>query len=438
MQPDFPPTNRPIPKTAHATRELLKYVPQLSIEERNRRWDRARKKMVQGKIDALLLLGTDISAASGMGNLRYLLQVGTVFGADALFPLEGEPVIWSNVAHMNRPTTLYHSTQEWVHDFRCKGGPPALADEITARGLDRARIGLVGFASNLQTQTTFQHYDIVGLEKLLPNVRFVDATALVTEMRFTKSEEEIGMMREAGKIARKAVDAMLESCRPGEPDAAVYAEMLRTQIANGAEPIVFNLFGAGPVEHPEDELWHLLHGFEHPVIPSMRPLQDGDIVISEFHTQYGGYRVHTEYTVYLGKKVPDDLQRLWDVAVECLHASEKALVPGRTFGEALEMIRAPAKKAKLDWVELGFNSKGTASPEFPSIVYEPGYGNNPGNGDGMMDLVLEENMTLGNNVDLHDTRWKYDVGVMLGDFMVVKEGGAEKLVNTPLEIGHVG
>lgn len=438
MQPDYPATNRPIPANARATRALLDYIPQLSLKERDWRWDRIRKKMIHAKIDALLLLGNDISAGSGMGNLRYLLQVGTGFGADALFPLEGDPVVWSSVAHMLRPTTLYHSTQEWVSDFRHKGGPPALADEITARGLDRSRIGLVGFSSFLQTQPTFLHHDILGIEKALPNVQFVDATPMLSEIRFTKSEEEIGMMREAGKIARKTVDAMLASCRPGEPDAAVYAEMFRTQVANGAEPILFNLFGAGPVEHPEDELWHLLHGFEHPVIPSMRPLQDGDLVISEFHTQYGGYRVHTEYTVYLGKKVPDDLLRLWDVAVECLHASQEALVPGRTFGEALEMIRAPAKKAKLDWVELGFNSKGTASPEFPSIVYEPGYGNNPGNGDRMMDLVLEERMTLGNNVDLHDTRWKVDVGVMLGDFMVVREGGAEKLVDTPLEIGHVG
>lgn len=437
MQPDFPPTNKPIPPNAKATRELLNYMPQMPIEERNRRWDRLRKKMIHAKLDAVLLLGNDISAGSGMGNLRYLLQVGTGFGADALFPLDGDPVVWTNVAHMNRPTTLYLSTQEWVEDFRAKGGPPALADEITHRGLDRSRIGLVGFSSFLQTQPTFLHHDILGIEKLLPNVQFVDATPMLSEMRFTKSEAEIDMMRQAGRIARKTVDAMLASCRPGDPDAAVYGEMFRTQVANGAEPILFNLFGAGPVEHPEDELWHLLHGFEHPVIPSMRPLQDGDLVISEFHTQYGGYRVHTEYTVYMGTKVPDQLLKLWDVAVECLHASQEALVPGRTFGEALEMIRAPAKKAKLDWVELGFNSKGTASPEFPSIVYESGYGNNPGNGDRMMDLVLEERMTLGNNVDLHDTRWKVDVGVMLGDFMVVRPGGAEKLVDTPLEIGHV-
>lgn len=436
MQPDFPPTKRPLPEVFHATRELLQHIPQISLTERNRRWDKLRKKMLHAKLDALILMGNDISTGNGMGNLRYLLQVGTAFGADALFPLIGEPVVWSNVAHMNRPVSLLKSTQEWVQDFRSKSGAPGIADEVTRRGLSKSRIGLVGFSSFLQTQTTFLHHDILGLEKVLPDVEFVDATSLLSEMRFTKSEEEIDMMRKAGKVARKAVDAMLESCQPGTPDAKVFADMLHTQIANGAEPIVFNLFAAGPVDHPEDELWHLLHGFEHPAVPTMRPLQDGDLVISEFHTQYGGYRVHTEYTVYLGKTVPDGLKRLWDVAVECLHASQEALVPGRTFGEAVEMIRAPAKKANVDWVELGFNSKGTASPEF-SVVYESGYGNNPGNGDGLRKLELEEGMTLGNNIDLHDSEWKVDVGVMLGDFMVVRPGGAEKLVDTPLEIGHV-
>jgi len=90
-------------------------------------------------------------------------------------------------------------------------------------------------------------------------------------MRIVKSEEEIEMLRRAGRIARKVVDAMIETARPGIPEAAVYAEMIRTQIANGGEPNIFNLFGSGPVEHPKDELWHMLHGSEQPIAPTMRP-----------------------------------------------------------------------------------------------------------------------------------------------------------------------
>jgi hypothetical protein len=52
--------------------------------------------------------------------------------------------------------------------------------------------------------------------------------------------------------------------------------------------------------------------------------------------------------------------------------------------------------------------------------------------------VLEEGMCFGNNLDLHDSNWKPDVGCMLSDFMVVRPGQAECLIGTPLEIGLAG
>lgn len=437
LLPAYLPTAKPIPAGATAA-PLFDYVPQLSLQERNRRWDRTRKKMLMSGFDALVFLGNDIYWGMGMANLRYMLQVDSQIGADALFPLVGEPVVWNAVAHMNRPTNMYLSVQKWVSDFRARGGMPAVVDELRVRGLDHSRIGLVGFSSTIQTTPTLLHSDVLALRKLLPAAEFVDASALLQEMRMVKSEEEIGMLRKAGGIARMVVDAMVNTARPGVTDAAVYAEMVRTQIANGAEPNIFNLFAAGPVEHPSNELWHLLHGCEQPLTPSMRPLQNGDILVSEWHTKYGGYRCHTEYTVYLGKVAPKELLHIWDVSVECLHASKEALTAGRTIGEAVEMIRKPARKAGLDWVELGFHAMGTASPEFPTVIYERGYGSNSLNSHGITEMVLEEGMCFGNNIDLHNSRWKPDVGCMLSDFMVVRPKQAECLIGTPLELAQVG
>ena len=129
---------------------------------------------------------------------------------------------------------------------------------------------------------------------------------------------------------------------------------------------------------------------------------------------------------------------IWNVSVECLHASKDALVAGKTIREALQIIRRPAAKAGLDWVELGFHAMGTASPEFPTVVYAEGYGSNTLNGHRIMDLVLEEGMTFGNNIDLHDSRWKPDVGTMLSDFMVVRPNKAECLIGTPTELPQIG
>lgn len=417
---------------------LFEYMPQMSLAERDRRWDRVRKKMLMAGIDALVFLGNDIYWGMGMANMRYMFQVDSQIGADAVFGLTGEPTVWNAVAHMNLPTNMYLSIQEWVRDLRVRGGMVVVAGELTDRGLARSKIGLVGFSSTIQTTTTLLHGDVLQLESLLPEAQFVDASALLQEMRAVKSEEEIEMLRKAGRIARKVVDAMISSARPGVADAVVYAEMVKTQIANGAEPNIFNLFSAGPVEHPADELWHLLHGCEQPLTPSMRPLQQGDIIMAEWHTKYGGYRCHTEYTVYLGKKAPKELQHIWDVSVECLEASKDALTAGRTIREALETIRRPARKAGLSWVELGFHAMGNASPEFPTVVYSEGYGSSTLNGHRIENMVLEEGMCFGNNIDLHDPSWKKDVGCMLSDFMVVRPGRAECLIDTPLELAQVG
>ncbi len=436
--PPFPPTAKPFPANARATRELLKYVPQVSLEERDRRWDQVRKRMLMAGIDALVLLGNDIYWGMGMANMRYLLQVNSQLGGYAVFPLAGDPVVWQGVVHMNRPTSMYLSTQAWCADVRIFGGLGPIVDELKSRGLDRSRLGLVGFSSTIQTTPTLLHDDVVNLERMLPQARLSDASAILQQMRMVKSEEEIDILRRAGKIARKVVDAMIGSARPGVTEAELYADMIRAQIANGGEPNIFNLLASGPVEHPPEELWHLLHGCEQPLTPTTRPLQPGDIVIAEWHTKYCGYRCHTEYTVYLGRPAPKELRRIWDVSVECLEASKTALTAGRTIREAVAMIRRPAERAGLDFVELGFHAMGTASPEFPTVIYREGFGADALNGHNIGDFLLEEGMTFGNNIDLHNSRWKPDVGCMLSDFMVVRPREAECLIGTPTELAQIG
>jgi Xaa-Pro aminopeptidase len=435
--PPFPPTARPIPDDARPTRVPSKHVPQLSTKERDRRWDRARKAMLMAGYDALVFLGNDIYWGMGMANMRYMFQVDSQLGAEGLFPLSGEPAVWNGVPHMNRPANPYLSLNTWMTDFRTRGGMAAVADELRSRGLERAKLGLVGFSSTIQTTPTLLHQDVLNLKKLLPDADFGDASHLLQDMRMVKSEEEIEILRGAGRIARKVVDAMIEAARPGVPEALVYAEMIKTQIANGGEPNIFNLFSSGPVEHPRNELWHMLHGSEQPIAPTMRPLAEGDLIATEWHTKYGGYRCHTEFSVYLGRKAPKELLNIWNVSVECLEASKEALVAGRTIGESLEIIRKPAVRAGLDWVELGYHAMGTASPEFPTVVYAEGYGSNTLNGHRIMDMVLEEGMCFGNNIDLHDSRWKPDVGTMLSDFMVVRPKQAECLIGTPTELPQI-
>jgi Xaa-Pro aminopeptidase len=433
LNPPFPP--HAIPRGARPTKAPAEFMPKIPLAERNRRWDGLRKRMLMANVDALLFLGNDIYWDMGIANIRYVTNAAFKMGSHLSFFIDSEPVLWNFVAHMNRPYNFLLSVQDWVKDVRTARGLVEIAADFRDRGLDRGRIGIVGFNSTIQTVTTFLSGELKLLERELPGVEFVDMTWALQQMRMVKSEVEIDLMREASKISRKVVDALVATARPGRLECEVYAEMIRTQIANGGEPNVFNLFASGPIDHPSDELWHLLHGMDQPVMPSRRLLANNDIIVTEWHTKYAGYLVHTEYTVYVGNKVPDPLNDIFKVCVESLDASREALKAGNTLRDAWEAIRKPAEKAGIDFVELGFHAMGLGSPEFPSVVYKPGFGSNALNGSRIGDLVLEEGMTFGNNIDLFNPNWKPDVGCMYSDFMVVRPNGAELLVNTPREIG---
>lgn len=75
--------------------DLKPYLPQLSIEERDRRWRATRERMAEKGIDCLIVWGNTISQGLGMTNVRYLTQVGSWHGGIALFPYHGEVTLFS-------------------------------------------------------------------------------------------------------------------------------------------------------------------------------------------------------------------------------------------------------------------------------------------------------------------------------------------------------
>jgi len=54
--------------------------------------------------------------------------------------------------------------------------------------------------------------------------------------------ETRGLLKEkAGEIAKKTIDTMIEKAKPGVKECELYADMIRTQIANGGEAQIFLL-----------------------------------------------------------------------------------------------------------------------------------------------------------------------------------------------------
>ena len=431
-------------KVADSLVSYREYLPQLSLAERDRRWAAVWEAMILHQLDCLLVMGDDRAFGQGDANVRYLTQMtGQRMGSAVVFPLEGTPVAFASPPHMHdKPFPVYRAFNDWITETRSLGGLKPIIEALKAAGCEKGTIGLVGFqgagpyASNL-----FSREQVELLTTELPRARFVEATPLLERLRTIKGPEEIAMLKRSGEISRRKIEAMIRMARPGIKECELYAEMVKTELSHGGEAFIFNLLTSGSVTD-KGQIQHLLHGRGQPLSPTTRPLRKGDLVISEFHSNYGGYLTGAEMSVYLGKP-PRQLRRIHDVAVECLEAGIEKLRPGIPVGEAAEAFRAPAKRAGMAFIELGFHGHGLSSPEFPRCAVAPterlrtDRGTGPFCGMGL--TVLRENMVVATNIDIHDPAWRPDVGIMgPADTIWITAKGPVKLVGTPLEFACTG
>lgn len=197
-----------------------------------------------------------------------------------------------------------------------------------------------------------------------------------------KSENELALMREAGKLNAKTLEAVREAVRPGVTTAELdkIAESLIRE--NNAEP-VFKGY-PGPYPFPatlticiNDEL---VHG-----IPSDRVLKDGDIVSVDCGTYYKGYVGDSAFTIGVGD-VSDEAQRLIDVTEQSLFEGIKKMWPGNRLGDVSSSIQRYVEKNGF-FVTRIYTGHGVGKNmhEGPQL---PNYGI-PGKG-----LKLEPGMTI--------------------------------------------
>lgn len=426
--------------------DLREYLPQFSLEERNRRWAAVWEEMALNDLDCLVLMGNDRFFGYGNTNVRYLTQIcGQRMGAAVVFPIEGTPAVFASPPHMHdKPFPVYKAFNNWITETRPMSGLKLVVEAVKDMGYEGGNIGLVSFKGAFKSGTiSYQEYQF--LLKELPAANFVEATPILERIRMIKSPEEIAMLKRSGEISRLKIDAMISKAVPDVKECELYAEMVKTEIANGGEAFIFNLLTSGSVTDGE-HIQHLLHGRGQPLSPTTRPLKMGDLIITEFHTSYGGYLTACEKSVFIGSP-PKELQRIHDVGVECFEMGLEKFKPGTTIGEAIEAFRQPARKAGIDFIELGFHGHGLASPEFPSLVYaskkpRKDVGAGPFSEEvgvyGLASIELKENMVFGTNIDIHDPSWRTDVGIMgPGDTIWITAKGPVKLVGTPLEFTTV-
>lgn len=146
---------------------------------------------------------------------------------------------------------------------------------------------------------------------------------------FIKSEKELAVMREAGRINALALAATKELIRPGVTTAdldAAAAEVIRK---HGAKSAFLGVMGAYPYPATitasiNDEL---VHG-----IPGKRKLKEGDIISIDCGTIFEGFVGDSAYTAGVGE-ISIDAQKLIEVTEKSLQVGIDKLRPGNRVGD---------------------------------------------------------------------------------------------------------
>jgi len=394
-------------------RPLWEDLPQMALSERDRRWKKIKEKMALTGIDCLLLWNTRRSE-----HIRYATQMA-IRGA-VVFPLKGEPIAFTIMLHIGK---YAKACQNWVEDVRedIRELPKTLKD----LGLEKGTVGLVS-VSNLPSRMGGEGMPARAqtmIQSALPEARFIDATSIFEELEMIKSPIEIEFLHKSAEIAYNIFEAIKNTFQPGTTECEVYAAMLAAQTATGGDvDSIYLDIGSPPMVHAR--------------IPpyTTRKVQKGDILITEYHASYAGYLVAAEHTFSIDEP-HQEFRKIHQVGEECFRRGTASMTAGTQFSDVLAAYRAPADKAGISYVELGFHGHGLSSCEFPTTVYGGKGGILHEHNLGQVPpIALEENMVFGQNIDIHNAKWNPNTGLMLGDTIWVSSEGPKKLTRIPIEL----
>jgi Xaa-Pro aminopeptidase len=326
--------------------ELYPY-PRFSIAERDRRWRAVRELMRRDRLDVIVTPQNTGHSMDYQANTRYLTHVGGGGDSDiaAVFPLEGEVTAIATSAAPRWPTV-----QDWTKDVReaRRNYGPVIVQRLKELGVERGRIGITGLGETEGTRTpegTIFYGTWKNIREGFPNATLVDATDILAEVRYTKSQEEIDALTKSMEIIEKGIEAKIKAARPGARDWDVWAAAQCALMMNGSEMPVHCNWVSG--KNPVRTLTR----------PSMRILEKGDLIINEIEASWMGYRSQGVQPVFVEVADPTHLE-LIKVQREVFNRVAEALKPGVTVAELAELTRkagaeaapksGPAANAKAD------------------------------------------------------------------------------------------
>jgi Xaa-Pro aminopeptidase len=295
------PAPAPFPKDSPIARlkPMTAGVVPISDDERLARMEKARRLMVENKIDAIVIEG-------GTG-LVYFTDVSWWLSERVLawvLPARGEMAWVCPKFEEDRARELIRfgaDIRTWEED---ESPYKAIARVFQDRGIRTGRVGI-------EERVRFFVYD--GLRKEAPGLDYVIADPVTVGCRSIKSPAEIALMQRANDMTVEAYKAAIAMLKEGMTKGDFGANAAAAFRALGASGGIGASFG---------EQSSLPHGSIKP-----RTLREGDVVLMDGGCSVGGYQSDVSRTVVFGK--PTERQRhVWEVQKSAQLAAFKAARPG--------------------------------------------------------------------------------------------------------------
>lgn len=282
-----------------------------------------------------------------------------------------------------------------------------MAQEITRRGFDRARIGLDLGAISMNPRRLAQ------LQAALPGARFVDLGPVSESLRWVKSEAEIALLARAATIADETMAELARTITAGDTTRDAAAVAAAGFLRRGADT-----GETGPILRAAGD-----HEFLHGLFRT-EALAPGDILHVELIPRVANYGARLMRPVVIGGPSPAQaavaarLVALQDAQIAAMRPG----VPAREVDAILrEGVRAEGLRAAYDNVTaytLGLYVRTPRSSDF-SRVFLPD-----------ADWPLEAGMVF----HLYATAQ----GLGFSETVVVRPEGGERLTRTPRRVLAAG
>lgn len=255
-------------------------------------------------------------------------------------------------------------------------------------------------------EETLPHARYLSLEKAL-GLALLPAQHILSELRASKTEEELQCMIRAQRISEAALEETLPLIRPGMTEKELAAELVYRMLRHGSEG---NAFEPIVVSGPNTSLPH--------GVPGDRAIRAGEFVTMDFGSIYNGYCSDMTRTVAVGFAT-DEMRQVYEIVL-CAQlagiAAARAGIPGREIDAAARDVIAQAGFGPFFGHGFG-HSLGLDIHERPAA--------NP-SGDTPMPagavLSAEPGIYLSGRF-----------GVRIEDVMVLREGGCEVITRAPKE-----